>query len=249
MDRQDFHSHCSHIWARRAHVRGSRFLLGLSTSCTSLGAHRSTPLHTESLPAKPSGSGVGMGRCWVANKVSYSTGEGKRGQARSRVNTCQAELLLWAQLASWQAGTSVVRATFMSCWPCTVLLRDVGHCWTVRMRTSLQAFGSQVEILQFGWQKKCLINSSPPLCTQPWRCQQSVMFSQTPFYAFAQRCSVWANGLCPWSRSPRWGFPNPMSVSGARSPPLPASFPSVLAGGCSWLIQEKPFSGDATVQS
>lgn len=102
----------------------------------------------------------------VANQLSYSTGEGKHGQARSRVNTRQAELLLWAELASWKAGASAARAASMSCWPCAVLPRDVGHCWTVRMRLSLQAFGSQVEILQFGWRKKCLINSSA-LCTRP----------------------------------------------------------------------------------
>lgn len=203
MDRQDFHSHCSHVWARRAHVRGSRFLLGLSTSCTSLGPHRSTPLHTGSLPAKPCGSGVGMGRCWVANQVSYSTGEGKRGQARSRVNARQAELLLRAELASWQSrhfsGEGHLHELLaLRCAPqgCRALLNGEDE----DVSTSFWVPGRNLAVWVTEKVSHKLFSASPysPL-EMPTTCD----VLSNPLLCICTTLQCLSYGLCPWSRSPR----------------------------------------------
>lgn len=74
---QDFHTHHSYVWAQKAHIRGSRFLMGLSTPCMSLAcfcAHFSMLSTCQDSPTAAGWAQGGARQVLLANQLSHGSG-------------------------------------------------------------------------------------------------------------------------------------------------------------------------------
>lgn len=218
MDRQDFHTHCSYVRARRSpYLRQQIFAGGEHILHIPWRVCQGTALSWHAVPAsealrEPSGREGVPGGCQLqARQESYPTSRcwDEHGWAREEQTPRNTELLLWAELP---ASATELWAHAVLPQGCRALVRDMG-------KLPLPAFEFQVEILLFVWNKKscklfctCLLSAHGLLGGLQTLCD-SVLLASAAAPAPLPAASPLSSLLCcSWVPLPAQGRPPPPEV-------------------------------------